>query len=51
MAEVALIAIVVPVFFATGFTVGVLIIGAVGRWANGRQRRERPAVSRDAGRK
>ena len=39
MAEVALIAIVVPVFFATGFTVGVLIIGAVGRWANGRQRR------------
>jgi hypothetical protein len=40
MAEVALIAIVVLIFFAVGFTVGVLIIGAIGRWTNGRQRRD-----------
>jgi hypothetical protein len=39
MAVVALIVIFVLIFFAAGFTVGVLIIGAIGRWTNRRQRR------------
>ena len=38
MADVVLIGIVVLIFFAVGFTVGVLIVGLIGRWRNGRQR-------------
>ena len=38
MAEVAVI--VVLVFFAVGFTVGVLFVGMVGRWVNGRSRHD-----------
>jgi hypothetical protein len=49
MAAVALIVIFVLVFFAAGFTVGVLIIGAIGRWTNRRQRR-RVGRGRDADR-
>ena len=49
MAVVALIVIFVPVFFAAGFAVGVLIIGAIRRWTNGRQRR-RASRGRDANR-
>jgi hypothetical protein len=37
MADVALIGIVVLVFFAVGFTVGVLIVGIIGRWRSGQQ--------------
>jgi hypothetical protein len=40
MADVVLIGIVVLIFFAVGFTVGVLIVGLIGRWRNGRQRRD-----------
>jgi hypothetical protein len=40
MADVLLIGIVVPIFFAVGFVVGVLIVGVIGRWRNGRQRRD-----------
>ena len=36
MAEIALIAIFVLIFFAIGFAVGVLIIGFIGRWLNHR---------------
>ena len=32
MAEVVLVGIIVLVFFAVGFTVGVLIVGIIGRW-------------------
>lgn len=40
MADVVLIGIVVLILFAVGFTVGVLIVGLIGRWRNGRQRRD-----------
>ena len=40
MAEVALIAIIVLIFFVVGFTVGVLIVGFIGRSRNGRHRRD-----------
>jgi hypothetical protein len=40
MADVVLIGIVVLAFFAVGFAVGVLIVGVIGRWRNGRQRRD-----------
>ena len=39
MTDVVLTGIVL-VFFAVGFVVGVLIVGAIGRWKNGRQRRD-----------
>jgi hypothetical protein len=38
MAEVALVVIFILVFFAVGFTVGVLIVGMIGRWMQGRPR-------------
>jgi hypothetical protein len=38
MAEVALIVIFILMFFAAGFTVGVLIVGMIGRWMHGRPR-------------
>jgi hypothetical protein len=38
MAEVALIVIFILVFFGAGFTVGVLIVGMIGRWMHGRPR-------------
>jgi hypothetical protein len=38
MAELALIVIFILVFFAVGFTAGVLIVGIIGRWMNGRPR-------------
>jgi hypothetical protein len=38
MAGVALIVIFILVFFALGFTVGVLIVGMIGRWMHGRPR-------------
>jgi hypothetical protein len=40
MADVLLIGIVVLIFFVVGFVVGVLIVGVIGRWRNGRQRRD-----------
>ena len=40
MADVVLIGIVVLIFFAVGFAVGVLIVGIIGRWRNGQQRRD-----------
>ena len=40
MADIVLIGIVVLAFFAVGFAVGVLIVGVIGRWRNGRQRRD-----------
>ena len=40
MADVLLIGIVVLIFFAVGFVVGVLIVGVIGRWRNGRQRQD-----------
>ncbi len=40
MADVVLIGIVVLAFFAVGFAVGVLIVGVIGRWRNGRRRRD-----------
>lgn len=40
MADVLLIGIVVLIFFAVGFVVGVLIVRVIGRWRNGRQRRD-----------
>jgi hypothetical protein len=49
MADVVLIGIVVLILFAVGFTVGVLIVGLIGRWRNGRQRRD-TTVSRDTDR-
>ena len=39
MAGVALIVSFILVFFAVGFTVGVLIVAMIGRWMNGRPRR------------
>jgi hypothetical protein len=39
MAEVVVIGIIVLIFFAVGFTAGVLIVGAIGRWRNGQRRR------------
>jgi hypothetical protein len=39
MAGVALIVIFILVFFAVGFTAGVLIVGLIGRWMHGRSRR------------
>jgi hypothetical protein len=49
MAEVVLVGIVVLIFFAVGFVVGVLIVGVIGRWRNDRQRRT-PTIGRDADR-
>ncbi len=40
MADVVLIGSVVLAFFAVGLAVGVLIVGVVGRWRTGRQRRD-----------
>ena len=40
MADVVHIGIVVLTFFAVGFAVGVLIVGVIGRWRNGRPRRD-----------
>ena len=40
MADVVLIGIIVLVFFAVGFTVGVLIVGIIGRWRSGQQERD-----------
>ncbi len=40
MADVVDIGIGVLGFFAVGFAVGVLIVGVIGRWRNGRQRRD-----------
>ena len=40
MAHVVLIGIVVLMFFAVGFAVGVLIVGIIGRWRNGQQNRD-----------
>jgi hypothetical protein len=40
MADVVLFGIVVLIFFAVGFAVGVLIVGVIGRWRNSRQRRD-----------
>ena len=40
MADVVLIGIVILIFFAVGFAVGVLIVGVIGRWRNGRPRRD-----------
>jgi hypothetical protein len=45
MAEVVLVGIVVLIFFAVGFVAGVLIVGVIGRWRSGRQRRT-PTVNR-----
>ncbi len=39
MADVVVIGIIVLTFFAVGFTVGVLIVGVIGRWRNGQRRR------------
>ena len=48
MADVVLFGIVVLIFFAVGFAVGVLIVGIIGRWRNGRQRRD---AGREPGRR
>ena len=48
MADVVLIGIVVLILFAVGFAVGVLIVGIIGRWRNGQQRRD---AGRKAGRR
>jgi hypothetical protein len=48
MADVVIIGIVVLILFAVGFTVGVLIVGLIGRWRNGRERRD---ADREPGRR
>ncbi len=40
MADVVLIGIVVLILFGVGFAVGALIVGVIGRWRDGRQRRD-----------